>query len=196
LNAIQDASEGAGEIVKATPIDMDIICPQIGRDDIESELGIDLNDLVDTVSDQYDEVNGNVTYQLGLVKNVVEKIDTGLATFESSIKTVEGFMWIVPGLLFAVSLLAAVSTFGVLLAWKDKSGARIQRIMSYFVLPMLIIISTGCWIIVICASFGTMISSGKSFHPLQSSSCRKDTGFLISLCFLRYVYGRISSRIS
>lgn len=140
---------------------MDTLCPQIKRKDIEAELGFDLNDLVNTVSNHYDGLNGRLGYQLRVVKNIVSKIDTGLITFDRTVYTIENFMWFVPGLLFVVSLLASVAAFGVLVAWKEKSGTRVQRIMSYFILPMLIIVSLASWIVVICASVGTMVGSGK-----------------------------------
>lgn len=159
LNAIDSAARSAVEIADATPTDIRTICPQIDSRDIESELGIELNDLVDTVSDNFDELNGVVNYQLRAIKTVVSKIETGMMTFENSMDEVDRWMWIVPGLLLAVSLITALSMFGVLLAWKEKSGKRLQRAMSYVVLPSLIVASIACWVIVICASFGTMVSS-------------------------------------
>jgi ABC-type multidrug transport system permease subunit len=117
-----------------------------------------------------------VNFQLGLVKNGVDRIDGGMVTFEESVDTVDELMWIVPGLLFAVSMLTAISMLGVLLAWKGKSGVRIQRAMSYFVLPLLIVASIACWIAAIMASFGTMVSSGTFFSTLSFGELKSVIG--------------------
>jgi ABC-type multidrug transport system permease subunit len=155
---------------------MKVLCPQIEKDDIMSELGIDLNDLVDTLAGDFDEMMELVNSQLGLVKNVVDRIDGGMVTFEESVDTADEIMWIVPGLLFAVSMLTAISMLGVLLAWKGKSGVRIQRAMSYFVLPLLIVASIACWIAAIMASFGTMVSSGTFFTTISFGELKSVIG--------------------
>jgi hypothetical protein len=155
------------EIVSATPTDLKVLCPQIDKGDIENELGIDLNDLVNTLAGEFNEMMELVNFQLGIVKNGFDRIDGGMVTFEETVDTADEMMWIVPGLLFAVSMLTAISMLGVLLAWKGKSGVRIQRTMSYFVLPLLIVASISCWIVAIIASFGTMVSSGTFFTILS-----------------------------
>lgn len=106
---------------------------------------------------------GQLMLELDAVKNIVQSLETGIIRFEDSMSTGEDYMWIIPGLLFAVSLLTACAMLGVLLAWKDKSGTRVQNIMSYFVLPLLIVVSGACWVAVSVTSVGTMLSAGTYF---------------------------------
>ena len=159
LNAIKHASEGAADIILSMPTDLNVLCPQ--KDRIESELGINLDHLLNSVGYKFSDLNAEVDYQCRRVSNVVEKVDDGLQVYEDSFNSVEKFLWIVPLLLLAVSLVAAIATFGVILAWNKKSSKQIQQVMSYLVLPMLIIVSIACCISATIASVGIMLSSGK-----------------------------------
>ena len=135
-----------------------MICPRIDPAQIEAELGIDLRQMVLLLESDYrglsEEVNRNVT----TVGKLIDDIETGMYDFENYVNRVESLLWIVPGFLFAVSLFAAISMLGVLLAWKEKSGRVFQRAMTYGILPTLIVLSIACWVIVLCTSFGAMVS--------------------------------------
>lgn len=135
-----------------------MICPRIDTAELEATLGIDLRQMVSLIESDYrglsEEVNRNVT----TVGKLIDDIETGMYDFENYVDRVEGLLWIVPGFLFAVSLFAAISMLGVLLAWKEKSGRVFQRAMTYVILPTLIVLSIACWVIVLCTSFGAMVS--------------------------------------
>jgi hypothetical protein len=159
LNTIESAAKSADEIVKETPIELNVICPQIDPAQIEAELGIDLNQMVSLLGSEFQGLSEEVNRNVSTVGKLIDDIETGLYDFEDYVNHVDSLMWILPGLLFAVSLLAAISMLGVLLAWKEKSGRTFQRAMAYVVLPTLIVASIACWVVVLCASFGTMVSS-------------------------------------
>jgi hypothetical protein len=159
LNTIESAATSADEIVKETPIDLDVLCPQIDPAQIKVELGIDLNEMVSLLESEYQGLSQEVNRNVSTVGKLIDDIETGLYDFEDSVNHVESLMWIVPGFLFAVSLLAAISMLGVLLAWKEKSGRVFQRAMTYVILPTLIVVSIACWVVVLCTSVGAMVSS-------------------------------------
>jgi hypothetical protein len=159
LDTIESAAKSADEIVKETPIELDVICPEIPPAQIEDELGFDLKQMVSLLESEYQSLSKEVNRNVSTVGKLIDDIETGLYDFEGYVNHVESVMWIVPGFLFAVSLLAAISMLGVLLAWKEKSGRTFQRTMTYVILPTLIVASITCWVIVLCTSFGAMVSS-------------------------------------
>jgi predicted membrane channel-forming protein YqfA (hemolysin III family) len=73
----------------------------------------------------------------------------------------EEYLWVIPALLIVISVLSSISIAGVVLAWKDRSGVRLQRTMSYIVLPLLIMTSIACWMVVVVTSFSSMIGTGE-----------------------------------
>lgn len=159
LNTIESAAKSADEIAKETPTDLLAICPAIDPAQIEAELGIDLNQMVSLLELEYRGLSEEVNRNVSTVGKLIDDIETGLYDFEDYVNRVDSLMWIVPGFLFAVSLLAAISMLGVLLAWKEKSGRTFQRAMTYVILPTLMVASIACWVVVLCTSFGTMVSS-------------------------------------
>lgn len=142
------------------PQDLDIICPLVNRSDMEAELGIDLGLLYEAMIDGFGETSDLVDSRLSFFHNAMAQMQNGTIAFDEHVQKAESFMWIVPGLLFTASLLSAMAMLGSVVAWKQKSGDRVEFALSYLLLPTLIFVSIGCWIVVAMASFGTMITSG------------------------------------
>jgi hypothetical protein len=174
LNSIESASSSALEIVESTPTDLEVICPLISKESLEAVLGVDLSTIVQSVADDYNSLKEEVTSQLNTGHYIVDKIGDGVVQLEGSVATTEEYMWAIPALLFGISVLSAISIFGVIMAWKEKSDVRLQRIMSWVVLPLLILASVACWMVVVLASMGSMIGTGqytqfKFSQPLRIS---------------------------
>jgi hypothetical protein len=161
LNSIESASRSALEIVESTPTDLEVICPLVSKESLETELGFNLSTIVQSVADDYDRLKEEVTSQLSTGNHIVDKIGNGVVQLEGSVATTEEYMWAIPALSFGISILSAISIFGVILAWKEKSDARLQRTMSWVVLPLLILASIACWMVVVFASMGSMIGTGE-----------------------------------
>lgn len=168
LNSIEESSINAMDLLNNTPTELEVICPKVDPALFQAEFGIDLTEIIGSVAGQYDQLRAEVATQLDFGNSIVDRVESSLASLESSIATSENYMWVIPGLLFAVSVLSALSIVGVVLAWRDKSGIRFQSFMSWGVLPLLIIVATSCWVVVLMASLGSMVGTGKwsvkSFH--------------------------------
>jgi hypothetical protein len=160
LKSIESASRSALDIVESTPTEVEEICPLISNQTLEAELGVDLSTIVQSVADDYNRLKEEVTAQLSTGNYIVDKIGNGLMQVEGSVATTKDYMWAIPVLLFGISILSAISIFGVIMAWKEKSDARFQRVMSWVVLPLLILASIACWMVVVFASMGSMIGTG------------------------------------
>lgn len=161
FTSIELAGTSSKDILGTIPDDLKTICPLVNQSDMDAELGVDLGVLLHVMFDDLNNTHEFVEDRLAFFNNVVEKMQTGTDAFDEHVQKVEYWMWIVPGVLFTVSVLAAVSILGALMAWRKKSGVRFQMVMSYIVLPLLILTSIACWTIVVMASFGTILGSGE-----------------------------------
>jgi hypothetical protein len=148
--------------VEWTPVDFELVCPNVHEDRQHEILGTDLRNLTRLITGEFNEVSTAVDRNTTSVERLLRKIENGFLQFEDSLARIEDFMWIIPGLLFAVSIIASGSMLGVLLAWREKSGRCIQRTMSYGALPVLMLVTVACWLLVISSAFGTMMTSGKA----------------------------------
>jgi hypothetical protein len=161
LNSIESTSRSVLEILDSTPTDLAIICPLVSPESFETDLGVDLTYIVQSVAEEYDRLQGEVSAQLAVGNNLVDKITNGVSDFETSVAVTEEYMWAIPALLFAIGVLSATSMLGVVMAWKEKSGVQFQRTMSWIVLPLLILASIATWMVVVFASMGSMVGTGK-----------------------------------
>jgi hypothetical protein len=188
LNAIESSSMNALEIVESTPKDLSVVCPLIDESYLKDQIGIDLNNVIDAIAVEYNNLKGEVTAQLAFGNNIVDRMESGISGFEATVTTTEDYLWVVPALLFIISILAAISIAGVVLAWKDKSDIRLQRAMSYIVLPLLILTSIGCWMVVVVTSFSSMVGTGKwseFFVLLPVQIFSKHSANNCCCCFIR-----------
>ena len=93
------------------------------------------------------------------IEDVLDTFEDAASMMEVSFDRAESVVWLVPGLLLAVSIVTALATFGVILAWKQESGLRLQRCMSYGLLPALIALCLLCWILCIATTVTTTLSA-------------------------------------
>jgi len=159
LSTIDSASSSAIELVSSVPTDLNIICPLVNETAFESLLGVDIRDIIGTIVEQQDRLREEVESRLSVGQSFVNGLEEGLSSLEISIDKSGEFVWIVPGLLFGICVLAIASILGVVLAWKEKSGVGLQRVMSYVVLPLLILTAVVFWLIVVLSSLSTMIGT-------------------------------------
>lgn len=161
LNSIESASLSADEILSSTPTDATVICPLIPAENYVTELGVDLTDIIQSVEGEYDRLRAEIAKQLSMGNNLVDRIEAGVSSLEKSVAATEQYLWVIPVLLFSISVLSAVSILGVIMAWKDKSGFGFQRTMSWMVLPLLILASIATWMVVVFAAMGSMVGTGE-----------------------------------
>ena len=157
FSSIESAITGAQSILQARNLSIEIICPNISN--LEESIGIELMLLIDAVTMDFDSVLEETEEKSDLVRGMIRRVQSGLNRFDSSVEEGEGWMWTIPAALFAVCIVTSMAVFGVVLAMRGKSGRYVQNTMSYFVLPLLIGTTILCWIVVLAASLGTMISS-------------------------------------
>eukprot|EP00980_Cylindrotheca_fusiformis_P030454 scaffold24835_cov113-Cylindrotheca_fusiformis.AAC.1 len=159
FDMVKDAAASSQAVLATMPHDLGVICPLMSQGSMEAELGIDLAVLHDTVTEGFEATNDLVEQRLSFFYNSMVQMRNGSIAFEDHVQEAESYMWIVPGLLFTVSILSAFAVLASVLAWKQKSEERLEFALSYLVLPALILASIGCWTAAVLASAGTMMTS-------------------------------------
>ena len=124
-------------ILSQTSTNTTIFCPNINETVFNRRLGQNLVQLSHLLSVDYIALQGNITNNMTDIEEVLDVFEDAAGMMEISLDRAESVMWFVPGLLLAVSIVTALATFGVILAWKQESGLRLQRCMSYGLLPTL-----------------------------------------------------------
>ena len=160
FDAVVESGMSTEAILDTMPDMLGVICPNIRASQMEVELGIDLSLLLEIINKDYRETSRLVDARLNFFHNAVYQLHKGSSVFNDHVTKTESMMWMVPGLLFAISILSAGAMFGSLLAWKKKSGDRLQMTMSYLLFPSLIVVALTCWTVVSLTSIGTMLTSG------------------------------------
>ncbi len=159
VDSIEEATRNATEILKGETLDVESICPNVNVGDLEVVIGIDLNQLIITMTDEFNITTKKSEESLEYVRSLIQNMDDGLVAYDASVVEAEGWLWTIPATLFSVTTLTVVSTLGVIYAWRGKSGQKMQNVMSYVVLPLLMATTVACWIMVLMSSFGTMVGS-------------------------------------
>ena len=163
LARIERLSLDAIDLVETTPTNLTVICPTVNSTDMESVIGVDFNDIVDTITQQQYNLEEQIAPQLSSRWSFVYEIMEGASNIEQYGEEGSKYIWILPGLLVAVGGLSFISIIAVLLAWKEKSGARYQLFLSCVVLPLLFLVAVACWIMAMIFSLSVMVGSDICF---------------------------------
>ena len=162
LKTISTASAGIEEILTQTPTNFSDYCPNVNQSDSREVFRVDLAGLSDMISVDYRSFEDAVAENTTKIEKVLRTIENSVDVLEFSFHKAENMVWVIPGLLLGISVVTAFSTFGVVLAWKQDSSLRFQRLLSYGVLPVLVLLAIACWALAIGASVSTAMSAGKS----------------------------------
>jgi CHASE2 domain-containing sensor protein len=149
-------------ILSQTSINATEFCPNINNTNFKNRnFGANLQGLADLVTIHYVELNDDITENTAEIHDLLDTVENVTVVVQGYFDQAENVIWLVPGLLLAVSIVTALATFGVILAWKQDSGIGLQRCMSYGVLPILVALCVTCVILACAASASTAVSAGE-----------------------------------
>ena len=170
LNTISTASQSAMGILSQTTTNSTIFCPNINDTQFDQRLGENLLQLAHLLSVDYVALQGSISDNMTDIEEVLQIFEDAADMMEVSFDGAESVMWLVPGLLLAVSIVTALATFGVILAWKQESGLRLQRCMSYGLLPTLALLCGLCWILGIATTVTTTLGADFCLSGTESGT--------------------------
>jgi uncharacterized membrane protein len=170
LDKIESLSTDAIDLINNVPTDLEVVCPLVNSTDFESIIGIGVNDIVDSIIEQQYNLEDDIEAQLSTRKAFVDRFENQLSTFETYADDSNKFIWILPGLLLTILGLSMISIAGVICAWREKSGARFERVLSYVVLPLLILVAIICWLLVMVFALSTSVGTDMCFSTSPNGS--------------------------
>jgi hypothetical protein len=158
LGTISNASDSAVNLLKTMSLDFNELCPgDASSGEIEAILGVDVDTMLQLFAADYTELARQVSQNISDVSQFVEYFEDAVQVAEKGNKETETYLWIILGILLALTGLTAVAMFGVLFAWKRRSTKRFQRILSYVALPGLVVMSIMSWVLAIAAAVSTAV---------------------------------------
>ncbi|CAB9498006.1 expressed unknown protein [Seminavis robusta] len=170
LKTISTASESTNAILSQTNTNHSTFCPNLNNSQFDQTLAEHLQRLSYLIGEHFDYLDGRITGNTTELHESLDTVEDAILVIDGSNHQVEGIVWLVPGLLLAVSIVSALATFGVILAWKQDSGVRLQRCMSYGVLPTLAALCIMCVILAIATTVATAASSDFCLQGSSSGS--------------------------
>lgn len=160
-STVSTASQSAMGILSQTSTNFSSYCPNVNQTESDTTvLGVNLQGLSNLISNDYISLQMEVTDNMTKIENMLQAVEEAVEILETSFHHTENIIWLVPGLLLGVSILTALATFGVILAWKQESGPRLQCFMSYGVLPALIAACILCCLLAVASSVSSAASAG------------------------------------
>lgn len=160
LFIIQEARNESYSIFNTTPLNMQLLCPElVNASDMNVTLGIDLQAVISQFKVNYDAMQGQMSKDIAEVDSVVQTMSSAIDTVHLVFVDTSNYIWIAPAILLVLCVITALALFGVCIAWREESSVKLQRIMSYGVLPSLIVMSIACWATAICAAITTAMGT-------------------------------------
>jgi hypothetical protein len=164
------ASEGSLNVAKNMTMDIGVICPNFSSAEVEAALGVDLASMVELLNTNYTNLAHQVSGNLSDVNEVLQYYEEVLSIVETSFNEADKYLWLVPTMLFTLSLTTALIMVGVCCSWKRQSSRRFQRCTSYGILPVLIVLCLSCWFIATGSAIATAVGGDACMSGSSSGS--------------------------
>mmetsp|Transcript_21256 Transcript_21256/g.40350 ORF Transcript_21256/g.40350 Transcript_21256/m.40350 type:complete len:842 (-) Transcript_21256:73-2598(-) len=170
LNTIDVVINTTGGVIADAPWTTEALCPKRTFDEIKEAYGVDLDYVESVIVSEYERIRASIDTRLSDVISNTNSVEDLLHTVETAHRETETYLWVVPGLMLALTSVTASLLFGVMLAWKRQSNRHAQRTLTYFVLPCLICISLVCWVVGISSAISVAIFSDACTQGTQDGS--------------------------
>lgn len=133
------------------------ICPF--TDNVENTYNLNLENAYSLIADQDPSIVDQWETDLKELSAVLESQSSVASEIRRYNDLAAAHAWVPPVLLFSMGVMTILLTVGVYLAWDRESSLRFQNLLSYTVLPVLILCSLSCWV----AVFGSAVTTSISF---------------------------------
>ena len=170
MDAISQGAAEATKMVENAELEVDVLCPEASKTFLNTSLiGISsIKMIAHEVQSNFSLIQNETIGQVDVVDDLFSKVEVAFDGFEDVYHTSKNYIWAVPAILMGLAILTSVPLFGVIMAWRQKSSLRLQRILSYGVLPLLMAFSVVCWIVAIATAIST--ATGSDFCAYGSAS--------------------------
>lgn len=147
------------DIFKNLPKSEIEVCPLGDLDAIAELLGFHFSAMINVYRDDYLDVEETVTRNTEEMYNFVEYFDDALIITERVTNQAEVYLWLVPGILLSTLCVTVAVSFGTIFSWRRESSQRMQLLLSYLALPILMSVSLTCWVLAITSAVGSAVAA-------------------------------------
>ena len=158
-NGVATGLANSLNILKDLPLSETEICPTGDPVVIEGLLGFDIASMISVYKRDYSGVEEAIANTTKDVDTFVEYMDEALTVAETSTDTAEVYLWLVPGVMLSTVFATVAISVGAIFSWRRQSSQRTQYILSFLVLPFLMLISLACWAIAIASAMGSAVAA-------------------------------------
>jgi hypothetical protein len=164
LDFIQSSINATASILSNTPLDMKVVCPLYASNVTGSSFATELQTVLSVFSTDGTIIQSQMKNDLFEMTGAVNITYMALNTIETYYDHVSAYIYLIPGILLPVGALVLVGACGVIVAWRNASSKRLQRILFYGILPCLIAFSLACWIVTVGAAITTAVGSDSCLY--------------------------------
>ena len=182
LETAQTAMVLAESVAQESSVDFDQLCPTdnpaanetflqfLDDDEIKNyfaELEAanqKLKYLATMYSNGFNETGNLFAAEMELAVDFHDRLENSLDSAERSQVEFSTYIWVIPCMVIGMACATVIAIFGVMLAMKRTSSQHFQQILSYGILPLLVITSVLAWILAAAAAVSTIVADDTCNH--------------------------------
>lgn len=182
LNEVLEVIDGAASatvlIMKTTPLQYDVLCPNIAVIDFQTQFGFNPNSIIETISTEYQNYIPTIVELLNTAKETGASVANVLQDVNEAVSTTNEYLWIIP-LVICVTMLIIFSQLALMIAviYKERTNKdiatevpKIENCYGWTILPLQTIVVLVSWLLVIAFCFGIIVTTDSCMPYISSST--------------------------
>jgi len=184
LEVLDEVTAATVDAIDSTPLDYDILCPGFAVEDFEIEFGFNPQNMIATVSSEYQTYVPTIVDSLETAKETIDSVTGMLLDVNDSISTANKYLWIIP-LVICITILIIFSQLALMLAviyreekFKDiqTTVPNVENCYTWSVLPLQVIVVLVSWLLVIAFCFGMILTTDSCVPSFSSAGIDFNNG--------------------
>lgn len=184
LDIVDEATLATIEMMQNTPTEFPLICPDLPPRDFENQFGFDAEELIGTVSTEFQSYVPQITELLSQAQATGDSVTEILVDVDAAMGTANEYLWLIP-LVICVTLLIIFSQLALMLAvvYREEKFKgmktkipQVENCYGWTVLPLQIFVIVISWVFVIVFCFGAVITTDTCLPNLSETGINNGRG--------------------
>jgi ABC-type nickel/cobalt efflux system permease component RcnA len=167
LRVVREAVNVADRMMEQIPLEVSVLCPNVPPSEFITELGVNPQDVVLFLTQEYESFLGPVRDNMDSVEDVASEMYEALADAQTAVAETEERLWVFLVLVISTMGLALISILGVGVAMHlstspehgVRSSSWTEGILAWIILPLLVLSTVLGWALVVSLCFGTVLTT-------------------------------------
>jgi hypothetical protein len=174
LSFVLDATRVTQDIVASIPSDMYQLCPDIPPESFSTIFRVNPKEVMIFLNEDYYSFSHSATFHIIEMQEITRQIETGLSEVDDTIQENKDWLWVLSFWVGVTMSLTILSAIGVAAAIRNdteqyprpkadeivqQGETRSQWMLSWVVLPTLILFTIFGWCLLIAASLSTVVAT-------------------------------------